>query len=78
MCIRVFINTFLGFSFLQISFKVSRKRMYFNSPVSLSDHLASVHSDLVLDISPHDEPNYQLCRSEMDIAVQVCVWCEGV
>ncbi|XP_064386318.1 dynein axonemal intermediate chain 3-like isoform X2 [Halichondria panicea] len=61
-----------------ISFKVSRKRMYFNSPVSLSDHLASVHSDLVLDISPHDEPNYQLCRSEMDIAVQaVPDTCEG-
>ncbi len=54
---------------------MSRKRMHFNSPVSFSDHLASVHSDLVLNIAPQDGLKDKLLRSEMDVAVQVCAVC---
>lgn len=57
----------------QLRYSVSRKRMYFNAPVSLGDRLASEHADCYLEIAPYDDPNYQLHRREMETAVQVCV-----
>ncbi len=56
---------------LQFKFTFSRKRRHFGSPCVFSDRRDSEHPEGFVEIASSEDPNYELQRMEMEVAVQV-------
>lgn len=56
---------------LQVTYKISRKRSKFGTPIKFSDQNASSVKDAYIECTPYPDKNFTLKQLEKDVGMQV-------